>query len=89
MIGIIIAIAMYVRAVMTHIILPLIPFVLYLFIVVVILTICVVIAGVGGSMLFYVIVFFYVRALLSYNPVLEARKQAEQAAQMQQAPNEG
>ena len=78
MIGIIIAIVMYIRAVMTHIILPLIPFILYLFIVVVILTICVVISGVGGSMLFYVVVFFYLRALLSYNPILEARKQAQQ-----------
>lgn len=65
---------------------PLIPVIIYAFVVICVLTICVVISGVGGSMLFYVIIFFYVKALFDYNPVLEARRQAEEAAKMN---NEG
>jgi hypothetical protein len=74
----------FISIVFKQIVFPLLPIAVYGFVVIIILTICVVIAGVGGSMLFYVIVFFYIKALLDYNPVLEARRQAEQAAMMQQ-----
>lgn len=69
---------------MKEIVLPLIPFTIYVLIIISILTICFVVAGVGGSLLFYIIIFFYVRALFAYNPVLEARQQAEEAAMMNQ-----
>lgn len=68
----------------TKIIIPLIPFTMIVSIVIMIICVCIIISGVGGSLLFYVILFFYVKALLNYNPVLEAR---EQAAQMQQVSN--
>lgn len=65
------------------IVVPLIPIGIYGMFVVMILTFCGVIAGVGGSLLFYVILFFYVRALINYNPaVAEAEAQAAEARQM-------
>lgn len=80
------AIGAFITIVFNKIVFPLLPVAVYGFVVVIILTICVVIAGVGGSFLFYLIVFLYVKALLDYNPVLEARRQAEEAAMMQQGP---
>jgi hypothetical protein len=78
------AVGMFIQMIYEKVIAPLIPVTIYGFFVVLILTLCMVIAGLGGSLLFYIILFFYVKALLSYNPVLEARQQAVEAAQMNQ-----
>jgi hypothetical protein len=78
-----IIISSFVGVLFTELIWPLIPATIYVFVVVIILAICSIIAGVGGSLLFYILIFFYVKALLSYNPILEARRQAVEAAQME------
>jgi hypothetical protein len=66
---------------------PLIPVVIYAFVVICVLSICLIISGVGGSLLFYVIVFLYIKALFDYNPILEAKQQAEAAAAMNEGGN--
>lgn len=72
----------FVSVTFKELVFPLIPVVIYAFVVICVLTICLVISGVGGSMLFYVIVFFYIKALFDYNPILEAKRQAEEASMM-------
>lgn len=83
-------IAGFVSVTFKQLVIPLIPVVIYAFVVICVLSICLIIAGVGGSLLFYVIVFIYIKALFDYNPVLEARRQAEEAAAMNEGgmPNE-
>jgi hypothetical protein len=78
------AVGMFIQMIFGKVIAPLIPVTIYGFFIVLILTLCMIVAGLGGSLLFYIILFFYVKALLSYNPVLDARKQAMEANQMNQ-----
>lgn len=78
----VILIAQFVTVTMQKVVIPLIPIGIYGIIVVIILTFCMVISGVGGSLLFYVLMYFYVKALLTYNPVIAAREQALEAQQM-------
>jgi hypothetical protein len=78
------AVVIFIQTIYTKVIAPLIPITIYGFFVVLILTLCMVVAGLGGSLLFYIILFFYVKALFSYNPVLEARQQAMEGTQMNQ-----
>lgn len=66
------------------VVIPAIPLAMYAIIIITVLTFCFIIAGVGGSFVFYVIIFFYIKALFDYNPVEEAKKKALAEQQMMQ-----
>lgn len=82
-------IASFITITLQELVVPLIPMTIYAVVVIAILTVCLIIAGVGGSMLFYIILAFYVKALLSYNPVLEERAAAQAEANAAAQANEG
>ena len=80
---VVVPIVQFISITFQKVVIPLIPIGFYGIIIVIILTFCMVISGVGGSLLFYVLMYFYVKALLSYNPITAAREQALQNQQMQ------
>lgn len=63
-----IVIAHVIQFLFQKLLIPLTKISLITIILIIILTFCGSIAGLGGTLLFYIIIFFYIKALLSYRP---------------------